>query len=98
MALAVLGTIFIMVGNERAQIIAGTGPYIDTIRFLSASLLTRDPEWIKKLKMIMWFPIAWSLGAAFSSLVPLNRGIIATICAALVCVIAISSRRVETNS
>ena len=98
MALAVLGTIFIMVGSERAQIIAGTGPYIDTIRFLSASLLTRDPEWIKKLKMIMWFPIAWSLGAAFSSLVPLNRGIIATICAALVCVIAISSRRVETNS
>jgi hypothetical protein len=98
MALAVLGTIFIMVGNQRAQIISGTGPYIDTVRFLSASLLTRNPQWIKKLKVIMWFPIAWSLGAALSSLIPLNRGIIATICAALVCLIAISSRRVEANS
>ncbi len=96
MALAVLGTIFIMVGTARAQIIAGTGPFIDTVRFSVASVFTKNRAWVTKLKAVFWFPLAWTLGAACASLVPLDRGVIAAICAIAVCVIAIASRRVES--
>lgn len=98
MALAVLGTIFVMVGSTRAQIIAGTGPYLDSVRFSTAALLTRDPDWLQRFRSVAWFPVAWSLGAAFASLVPLNRGVIAMFCATIVVVIALRSRRVESTA
>lgn len=96
MALAVLGTIFVMLGANRTQIISGTGPYLDAIRYAAASLMTRERSWVDQFKSIVWFPIAWSLGAAFSSLIPLNRGVIASMCALLVVAIAVISRRVES--
>jgi hypothetical protein len=94
MALAVMGTIFVMVGSDRAQIIAGTGPFIDTVRYSVASLFTRDRDWVQKFKAIVWFPIAWTLGAAVASLIPVNRGAIAALCALTICGIAVASRRV----
>jgi hypothetical protein len=94
MALAVMGTIFVMVGSNRAQIIAGTGPFIDSVRYLVASAKTHDKEWVKKFKAIVWFPIAWTLGAAIASFSPIDRGLIATLCALSICGIAVASRRV----
>lgn len=97
MALAVMGTIFVMVGTNRAQIIAGTGPFIDSVRFSVAGLFARDRTAVSKLKAIIGFPLAWTFGAAFASLIPLDRGVIATICAVTVCGIALASRRVEST-
>lgn len=91
-ALAALGTIFIMVGGSKANVISSTGPFIDSIRFGAARILTKDRVWNRSLKAVIFFPIAWSLGAAFSSLVPLNRGIIATFCAVAVVVLTLTSR------
>lgn len=94
MALAVMGTIFIMVGAHRAQVIAGTGPFVDSVRFALASIFTRDINWTKQFKAIVWFPVAWTFGAAFASLVPVDRGVVAAFCALTICGIAITSRRV----
>lgn len=96
MALAVMGTIFVMVGSRRVQIIAGTGPFIDTVRFGVASVFSQDKNYVKQFKAIVWFPVAWTLGAAVASLLPLDRGVIAVVCAITVCGIAIRSRRVES--
>lgn len=98
MALAVMGTIFVMVGSDRAQIIAGTGPFIDSVRYLVASAKTHNKEWVQKFKAIVWFPIAWTLGAAIASFSPIDRGLIAALCALSICVIAVASRRVESTT
>lgn len=95
MALAVMGTIFIMVGVNKAQVIAGTGPFIDTVRYLVASIFDRDGDWVAKLKEIFWFPFSWTLGAAIGSFMPGGRVAVAGLGAVIICVIAISSRRVS---
>jgi hypothetical protein len=94
MALAVLGTIFVMVGRYKANVISSTGPFIDSIRFAVAGLMDRTGNWAPQLKAVLAFPVAWSLGAAIASFVPLNRGILATFCALVVCLAAFLSRRV----
>jgi len=94
MALAVLGTIFVMVGSRKANVISSTGPYIDSIRFAVARVFDRSGNWSPQLKAVFAFPIAWSTGAAIASFVPLNRGISATFCAIVVCLAAFLSRRV----
>ena len=94
MALAVLGTIFVMVGRYKANVISSTGPFIDSIRFAVAGLMDRTGNWPLALKAVLAFPVAWSLGAAIASFVPLNRGILATFCALVVCLAAFLSRRV----
>ena len=88
MALAVLGTIFVMVGRYKANVISSTGPFIDSIRFAVAGLMDRTGNWPLALKAVVAFPVAWSLGAAIASFVPLNRGILATFCALVVCLAA----------
>ena len=95
MALAVLGTIFVMVGRYKANVISSTGPFIDSIRFAVAGLMDRTGNWPLALKAVVAFPVAWSLGAAIASFVPLNRGILATFCAPVVCLAAFLSRRVS---
>jgi len=94
MALAVLGTIFVMVGTRKANVISSTGPFIDSIRFSVANLMNASGNWSTQLKAVLAFPIAWSLGAAIASFVPLNRGITATFCAIVICLTAFLSRRV----
>jgi len=94
MALAVLGTIFVMVGRYKANVISSTGLFIDSIRFAVAGLMDRTGSWTPQLKAVLAFPVAWSLGAAIASFVPLNRGILATFCALVVCLAAFLSRRV----
>lgn len=96
MALAVMGTIFIMVGVNKAQIIAGTGPFIDTVRYLVASIFDREGDWVSKFKEIFWFPFSWTLGAAIGSFMPGGRVVVAGIGAVIICGIAISSRRVTS--
>lgn len=94
MALAVLGTIFVMVGKHRANVISINGPFIDSIRFGVASVMDRTGGWTPQLKTVFSFPLAWSLGAAIASMVPFNRGISASFCAVVVCLAAFLSRRV----
>jgi len=44
-ALAVLGTIFIMVGRNKANVMSSSGRYIDSIRFAVAGLMDRTGNW-----------------------------------------------------
>jgi hypothetical protein len=63
LTLAVLGTIFVMVGRYKANVISSTGPFIDSIRFAVAGLMDRTGSWTPQLKAVLAFPVAWSLGA-----------------------------------
>ena len=94
MSLAILGTIFVKVGTRKADVIPSAQPYINSFRFGVANLISRSNKWSTKLKAVYAFPIAWSLGAAFASLVPINRDIFATCCALTVIAAAFLSRRV----
>lgn len=98
MSLAILGTIFIVMGSSRVHIISGTSPFIDSVRYSLASSLSGDATWNAKLKTVIFFPIAWSLGAAIASLTPGPRGVIATTCALIICLAALLSRRVGADS
>ena len=94
MSLAILGTIFVMFGTSRVHIISGTGPFIDSVRFGVARVLTKDRSWDTRIKAVVFFPLAWSLGAALASLSPIHRGTIATIGAIAVAATALLSRNV----
>lgn len=98
MALAILGTIFIVMGTARVHIISGTSPFVDSVRYSMARALTGDASWNAKLKTVVFFPIAWFLGAAIASLSPVPRGAIATACALIVCLTALLSRRVGVDT
>ena len=71
-ALAVLGTIFVMVGRNKANVISSTGPYIDSVRFAVAGLMDRTGNWTSQLKSVLALPIAWSPGTAIASFVVLD--------------------------
>ena len=98
MSLAILGTIFVVMGTARVHIISGTSPFVDSVRYSIARTLTGDASWNAKLKTVVFFPIAWFLGAAIASLTPVPRGVIATACALIICLTAFLSRRVGANS
>jgi hypothetical protein len=98
MSLAILGTIFVVMGTARVHIISGTSPFVDSVRYSIARALTGDASWNAKLKTVIFFPIAWFLGAAIASLTPVPRGAIATACALIICLTALLSRRVGANS
>jgi uncharacterized membrane protein YoaK (UPF0700 family) len=98
MSLAILGTIFVVMGTARVHIISGTSPFVDSVRYSIARALTGDASWNAKLKTVIFFPIAWFLGAAIASLTPVPRGVIATACALIVCLTALLSRRVGVDS
>ena len=98
MALAILGTIFIVMGTARVHIISGTSPFVDSVRYSLARALTGDASWNAKLKTVLFFPIAWFLGAAVASLSPVPRGAIASACALIICLTALLSRRVGVDS
>jgi hypothetical protein len=98
MSLAILGTIFVVMGTARVHIISGTSPFVDSVRYSIARALTGDASWNAKLKTVIFFPIAWFLGAAIASLTPVPRGVIATACALIICLTALLSRRVGADS
>ena len=98
MSLAILGTIFVVMGTARVHIISGTSPFVDSVRYSIARALTGDASWNAKLKTVIFFPIAWFLGAAIASLTPVPRGVIATACALIICLTALLSRRVGVDS
>jgi hypothetical protein len=98
MSLAILGTIFVVMGTARVHIISGTSPFVDSVRYSIARALTGDASWNAKLKTVIFFPIAWFLGAAIASLTPVPRGAIATACALIICLTALLSSRVGANS
>ena len=98
MSLAILGTIFVVMGTARVHIISGTSPFVDSVRYSIARALTGDASWNAKLKTVIFFPIAWFLGAAIASLTPVPRGVVATACALIICLTALLSRRVGADS
>jgi hypothetical protein len=59
MSLAILGTIFVVMGTARVHIISGTSPFVDSVRYSIARALTGDASWNAKLKTVIFFPIAW---------------------------------------
>ncbi len=95
LALAVLATVFTVVGHARAPVISITGPFVDSIRYGAADLLYRDEGWDRLWRAAIGFPVAWTIGAAASALVPVDRGAVAGAGVVVVVAIAILARRVN---
>ena len=98
LALAMLGTVFVKVGMTNASVISSTGPLIDSFRYATAAVAYRDEHWRKALRAVVGFPIAWTVGAAISAFLPVNRGVISLGGMVLIVAIVGFSRRVGGRS
>jgi uncharacterized membrane protein YoaK (UPF0700 family) len=98
LALAVLATVFTMVGHAKAPVISITGPFVDSIRYGAADLLYRDEGWGRLWRAAIGFPVAWTVGAALSALMPVGRGAVAGSGVVLVVAIALFARRVNPDT
>ena len=94
-ALGTLAAVFVMAGSHKAAVIASTGPYVDGIRYLAASVIYKDPKYRAQWKYLLAFPAAWSLGAMLVGLSPLNREWITFLGVLVVVAVALFARRVE---
>lgn len=97
-SLGVLATVFIWAGNQKTAVIAATGPYIDGVRYATASALYKTPEYKEKWRKLMAFPLAWSIGAMLVGLTPLDRPFITMIAVLIVVAVAVFARSRETNA
>ena len=96
LALSVLAAVYVKVGAMNASIIASTGPLFDSVRYGTAAVAFRDPEWKRQARLVAGFPLAWTLGAAIAAFLDVNRGVIAAIGAVTIVAIALlGARRVE---
>jgi len=98
LALAVLATVFTMVGHAKAPVISITGPFVDSIRYGAADLLYRDEGWNRLWRAAIGFPVAWTVGAAVSALMPVGRGAVAGSGVVIVVAIALLARRVNPDT
>lgn len=98
LALAVLATVFTVVGRAKAPVISITGPFVDSIRYGAADLLYRDEGWNRLWRATIGFPVAWTVGAAVSALVPVDRGVVAGSGIVIVVAIALLARRVSPDT
>lgn len=91
-ALAMLGTVFVVVGAWRAAILAP--PVQDSFRLVTVAMGTRDARYRARLRGVVGFPIAWALGAATAAFLPVHRGVISLGGAMLIVLMVVLSRRV----
>jgi uncharacterized membrane protein YoaK (UPF0700 family) len=98
LALAVLATVFTLVGHTRAPVISITGPFVDSIRYGAADLLYRDEGWGRLWRAAIGFPVAWTIGAAVSALAPVGRGVVAGSGVVVIVSIALLARRVSPGA
>lgn len=97
-SLGVLATIFIWAGNQKTAVIAATGPYLDGVRYATASALYKTPEYKEKWRKLMAFPLAWSIGAMLVGLTPLDRPFVTLIAVFIVLSVAVFARPLEPSS
>lgn len=91
-SLGVLATVFIWAGTQKTAVIAATGPYLDAARYATASAIYKSPEYRAKWRALIAFPIAWTLGAMFVGLTPLDRPFITLIAVLTVLAVAVFAR------
>lgn len=92
-SLGMLATIFVAVGNNKAGVIAVTGPFVDGVRYLTANAIFRDPRFRRKWKYALSLPASWSLGALIVGLSPVNRASITMGGVVVVVAIALFAQR-----
>lgn len=96
-SLGVLATVFIWAGTHKTEVIAATGPYIDAVRYATASSRYRSREYRAKWRALIAFPIAWTLGAMFVGLSGLDRPFITLVAVLTVTAVALFARPRETD-
>lgn len=95
-ALGAMATVFVSGGGMRAPILASTNAYVDGVRYSTASNLGSGsrPEWGRLAWRAAGFPIAWTLGAAATVVIPVGHLLISIAAATGIVLVAIFARRV----
>lgn len=97
MSLGVLATVFVWAGPHKTAVIAATGPYLDAVRYASASAIYKVPEYKAKWHSLIAFPIAWSIGAMIVGLSGLDRPVITLIAVLIIVAVGLFARRVGSD-
>lgn len=95
-ALAAMATVFVSGGEMRAPILASTNAFVDAVRYSTALTLGADArrEWGMRARRAGGFPIAWTLGAAATVVVPVGDLAISIVASTGIVLVAIVARRV----
>ena len=98
-SVAALATVFISGGGTRASILASTNAYVDAVRFGVASGLDRtEARWGRQARRAAGFPLAWSLGAAVTVVLPLEMVAMTSIADVVIVAVAFFARRVTAET
>ena len=96
-SLGLLATIFVWAGPHKSAVIAATGPYLDAVRYATASARYKLPEYKAKWRALAAFPVAWSIGAMVVGLSSLDRPVITLIAVVIITTTGILARRVGSD-
>ncbi len=99
LSVAILATVFVSGDGMRASILASTNAYVDAVRYGAASALDRtDRHWGRLSWRAAGFPLAWTLGAASTVLLPFSNVAVVGCAATVIVAVAMFSRRVNDPS
>lgn len=94
-ALALLATVFVSGGGVRAPILASTNAYMDAVRNgVTAAVFRPRREWARRARIAAGFPLAWTIGAAATVLLPFTDQVQAAVVGGLVVAVGLFARRV----
>ena len=95
-SVAMLATVFISGAGMRAPILASTNAYVDAVRYGAAAGLNRgEASWRGRARRAAAFPLAWTIGAASTVLLPFGVVAIAACAAVVIVGVVLLARRVN---
>jgi uncharacterized membrane protein YoaK (UPF0700 family) len=97
-ALALLATVYVSGAGVRAPILASTNAYMDAVRHgVTAVAFRTGGGWGRRARIAAGFPLAWTLGAAATVLLPFTDGVLAAGACGLVVLAGLLARRVTVD-
>lgn len=95
LTLALLASVYISGAGVRAPILASTNAYMDAVRNgVTAAVFRPRGEWARRALIAAGFPLAWTVGAAITVLLPFTDPVLAAVVIGLVVGVALLARRV----
>jgi uncharacterized membrane protein YoaK (UPF0700 family) len=95
LALALLATVYVSGAGVRAPILASTNAYMDAVRHgVTAAAFRTGGQWGRRARVAAGFPLAWTVGAAATVLLPFADWTLAAAACGLVVLVGLLARRV----
>lgn len=99
LALALLATVYVSGAGVRAPILASTNAYMDAVRHgVTAAAFRTGGGWGRRARLAAGFPLAWTLGAAATVLLPFADWTLAAAVCGLVVLVGLLARRVTVEA